>query len=191
MRAKKLFGQKEFNDRRDPPLYVSIFPTLPNLNTEVWHGARTLGNRCSPEESRKASSSPCLLCPSKKYVMYTNSTSVLNYQPSVKEFAICWNRLYYNNGCNSAQVETKKKLSKIIDNLNTWGNNLLLNYCNILQKSSWSKYPRTKQNYWINHDYSYLLTSAAWSLIWASLASLAASVSFSRDCRIIMIKIRA
>jgi len=66
LRAKKLFGQKEFNDRRDPPLYVSIFPTLPNLNTEVWHGARTLGNRCSPEESRTASSSPCLLYPSKK-----------------------------------------------------------------------------------------------------------------------------
>ena len=35
LRAKKLFGQKEFNDRRDPPLYVSIFSTLPNLNTEV------------------------------------------------------------------------------------------------------------------------------------------------------------
>ena len=123
-----------------PPLYVSIFSTLPNLNTEVWHGARTSRNRCSPEESRKASSSLCLLCPSKKYVMYTNTTSVLYYQPSVKEFAICWNRLYYNNGCNSAQVETKKKLSTIIDKLYTWGNNLLLNYCNILQISSWSKY---------------------------------------------------
>ena len=25
LRTKKLFGQKEFNDRRDPPLFVSIF----------------------------------------------------------------------------------------------------------------------------------------------------------------------
>ena len=41
------------------------FQPLPNLNTEVWQGARTLRSRCSPEETRKASSSPRLLCPSK------------------------------------------------------------------------------------------------------------------------------
>ena len=46
------------------------FQPLPNLNSEVWQGARTLRSRCSPEESRKASSSPCLLCPSKKYTSF-------------------------------------------------------------------------------------------------------------------------